>query len=299
MNADVKTEKRKVPSIAELRRISQQSKTDQRWFYVVFRQASVYLTWLLLHTPISANQMTVVSIATGIAGLLLMARPAPELAVIGCAVMFLYILLDKVDGEIARYRNTFSLHGIYLDNVGHYITSAGVVLAATFRLAPASSNGQLVWLFGSLGVIAVMLSRIEKHAPFHLFSQHILKQPQLLKTLKSSGSSLTRHATKADRGENTRTQKAYSTTRVIRNVLLMLTSFPVMTLLLTAGFTMEVVTKNSLPATVALIVVVATQVIAYLGVEYANLTQNLSAESKRLAKMAGLDDESGIDHNSE
>jgi hypothetical protein len=37
----------------------------------------------------------------------------------------------------------------------------------------------------------------------------------------------------------------------------------------------------------------------YLGVEYANLTQNLSAESKRLGKLAGLDDESGMDQNSE
>ena len=79
----------------------------------------------------------------------------------------------------------------------------------------------------------------------------------------------------------------------------MLTSFSVMTLSLIAGFTMEVVTKNKLPATVALIAVVATQLIAYLGVEYANLTQNLSAESKRLGKLAGLDDELGMDQNSE
>jgi len=92
---------------------------------------------------------------------------------------------------------------------------------------------------------------------------------------------------------------ADSTARLIRNVLLMLTSFPIMTLLLIAGFTMEVITKNNFPATVALIAVVATQLIAYLGVEYANLTQNLSAESKRLGEMAGLDDESGMDQNSE
>ena len=59
-----------VPSLAELRPIAQGAKTsgDRRWTYRAFRRVSIYVTWLLLHTGVTPNQVTVASLITAAAG---------------------------------------------------------------------------------------------------------------------------------------------------------------------------------------------------------------------------------------
>lgn len=41
-----------VPGVAELRRLCQAPKLarDRRWWYVIYRRLSIYVTWALLHT---------------------------------------------------------------------------------------------------------------------------------------------------------------------------------------------------------------------------------------------------------
>ena len=276
--------RRAVPSIADLRGIAQTSKSDQRFAYRVFRIISIRISWVLLHTPVTANQVTVVSLVVGVAGLVLVGLADPIIALVGCGLLIVYHVLDRVDGEVARFRQKHSLYGIYLDNMGHYVTGAGLLIALAYRLAPAATDPSLIWLVGSVAALAAMLVRVEKHAPYHLFSQYVIDHPELLGTVPVTSGSLTRHATEEDRsGEG-----AMSPVAIARELLLTLTWFPVTVLLVALGLGIEAVSGSSSPSVWIFLVVAGLQVVVWAAIEVANLTQNLGEESRRLARRVGL-----------
>jgi phosphatidylglycerophosphate synthase len=268
-----------VLSVTELRPIAQSVKTDQRLTYRAFRAVSIRLTWALLHTDVTPNQVTVVSLLVAGAGLVLAGADAPGVALAGSALLLLYHLLDRVDGEVARARQHFSLVGVYLDNAGHYVTGAGVLVAAGFRLAAGSSQPRWVLLLGVVGGLAAAMARVEKHAAFHLHSQYVLEQPTLLETLGDGTGRLTREAAKTGR---TGVGGRRDAVTLVRDVLLTVTAFPQTVALLAVVVVLDEVAGHT--AALGLFAgVVGVHVLAWAGVEVANLSQNLAAELRRLS----------------
>ena len=88
---------------------------------IVVRRISIYLTWLLLHTRISANGVTLMQILVGVAGGLLLIASSHPVNFLGILLLQLGYVLDCSDGEVARYRNQSSVRGIFLDLIGHEI----------------------------------------------------------------------------------------------------------------------------------------------------------------------------------
>lgn len=74
---------------------------------------------LLLGTSVTANQVTSTMVIAGVLGCFLLALGKYWLGIIGIALIQLHILLDHVDGPIARAKNTASLKGIYIERIGH------------------------------------------------------------------------------------------------------------------------------------------------------------------------------------
>lgn len=283
--------RQRVPGIEDLRSVTQSAKTsaDRRWSYRVFRFFSVYLTWTLLHTRATPNQVTIASLLIAGAGLVLVGMSALPLALLGCGLLVSYHLLDRVDGELARYQERYSLLGVYLDNSGHYLTHGGVLVAATFRLSETAAQPRLLWLLGSIGAIAAIMSRVEKHSAFHLFSQYVMERPSLLDSVRHSAGMLTRRAARASRSGEDPGQAGLVTR--IRDLILVLSWFPVTVLILALGFALEWLGPFQHAGEVALFFAVGTQIVAYAGIELANLTGNLGSESWRLASEAGLVEE--------
>lgn len=97
------------------------------------RRISPYVTRVLLGTAITANGVTVLMIVTGAAagGALLL----PGLAGVVLAALLgqLQMLWDCCDGEVARWRRTFSPAGFFLDKLGHTIAEAAIPLALGVR----------------------------------------------------------------------------------------------------------------------------------------------------------------------
>lgn len=275
---------RNVPPISQLREIAQREKTnaDPRLSYRLFRFVSIYITRAILFTSITATQVTVLSILIGLIGMLLIANQAQAVSVVGFMLMFFYHLLDKVDGEIARFRNHHSIYGIYLDNIGHYITSGGLVIAAAFRLATLSEMPMVVFLIGVIGGVASILSRVEKHAPFHLYSQYVMESPGLVDSLPAQSSTLTRESIRAVRKQGRLAILRHGPVAILRELVLTLTSFPVSALILVIGVITEIITGATNYSVAALVFVSATHAFALIGIEVANLSQNLVAETKRL-----------------
>ena len=275
----------RVPPISKLRPVAQGEKVagDRRWWYVIFRRLSIYVTWALLHTKVTANQVTIASLVAATVGIVMVGATTPWLAVAGYLLLLIYHLLDRVDGEIARVRETYSLYGIYLDNAGHYFTGAGVIIATTFRLTPTADQPQVLWLLGVCGAMASIMSRVEKHASFHLFSQYVTKRPALARALGGPAleGALTRSAARSFRSEEGDTRRR-SVVEFARDAALALTAFPSVVAILLLGVFAEIGWGETTAAIWALVLVCTLQILAYVALEIAMLTQSLASETLRL-----------------
>jgi phosphatidylglycerophosphate synthase len=106
---------------------------------LVHRRVSRVLTPLLLRTPLTPNAITVLGVAIGaVGGLLLGARTfAGVLAGVACLV--LSGALDCCDGEVARVRFTESKLGHWLDVTGDTLVHVAVLAGVTVHLARAGA----------------------------------------------------------------------------------------------------------------------------------------------------------------
>ena len=151
------------PTISEIRNVCQPDAVRMRansehWVADVYlRRVSPYVTRLLITTPISANGVTFLMILTGIgtaAALLIPGLPGVLLAAI---LGQMQMLLDCCDGEVARWRNTSSPKGVFLDRVGHYVTEGLIPIALGLRAAgfPEAGWTQDSWAF--IGAVLAVL----------------------------------------------------------------------------------------------------------------------------------------------
>ena len=113
-----------VESLQELNKIVQKPdyKTQGNWMVRhILRDAALPITWLLLHTPVTANQVTLGSLAVGLLGVCLLAFPGAGFFLTACLLLQLWYLLDHVDGQIARYRGASGITGRFFDFMTHHL----------------------------------------------------------------------------------------------------------------------------------------------------------------------------------
>jgi phosphatidylglycerophosphate synthase len=120
------------------------------------RRISPYLTRLLIPTGISPNGITWLMIAAGgSAGVALLVPGLPG-AVLAVLLTQLQMLLDCSDGELARWRSSFSAAGIFLDKLGHYTAETLIPLGLGVRAdGGAGSIGGWTALGTLLAVLVV------------------------------------------------------------------------------------------------------------------------------------------------
>jgi len=82
---------------------------------------SAPITYLLVRTPISANQVTVIQEIIGTIGAIMLAVSSIKIMLLGIFLIQFGFILDCVDGEVARYKGQSSVRGVFLDLIGHQI----------------------------------------------------------------------------------------------------------------------------------------------------------------------------------
>ncbi len=127
------------PSIAELRARTQPPevrgrRNSEHWTADLYqRRLSPYLTRVLVGTALTANAVTCLMILAGAAAGAGLLVPGLLGAVLAAFLGQLQMLLDCSDGEVARWRGTFSAAGIFLDKVGHYTAEGLIPIALGVR----------------------------------------------------------------------------------------------------------------------------------------------------------------------
>jgi phosphatidylglycerophosphate synthase len=118
----------------------------------ITRDMALPLTWLLLHTPISANGVTLAGMILVLGAGACLASTSPSIFLIGALLFQFWYLLDHVDGQIARYRKQSSLTGLYFDFLSHYVTNSVIFFGFGLHVYFATDRFETILLsfLGSL-----------------------------------------------------------------------------------------------------------------------------------------------------
>jgi phosphatidylglycerophosphate synthase len=114
-------------------------------FYVI-RPISLYFTWLILQTGMSANQITVLHGIVGTAGAAMLGFADYSYRFIGLALLYFSYILDNVDGEVARFRKQVSISGKFLDSVMHTIVNMMIFFGFGFGVFLQTGRVEMVVL---------------------------------------------------------------------------------------------------------------------------------------------------------
>lgn len=98
----------------------------------ILRDAALPCTWLLLHTPITANQVTLLALLLALFSNLLLTLPNSLGFLSAMIGLQLWYYLDHVDGQIARYRKESSLTGRFFDYLMHHLIHCTFFLGLGF-----------------------------------------------------------------------------------------------------------------------------------------------------------------------
>ena len=286
---------RPVPDLGTLRSICQSEKVlrDRRFWYVWTRRVSIAITWALLHTRVSPNQVTLVSLLLTVAGGVLLALPSAAAALMGAGALVLHYFLDKVDGEIARFRKAYSLQGVYMDELSHTFAYAGIfagtgVHIAWSAAAPPQTLATLVTAM--VGALAMVMVRQNKSMGMLLFAQNVLEQPALIPPQRagSAPSLLSREGVRRSRGGERGGGQPMGVRilALVRDLVLTVSEFTVVLVLMTLGLAIEAATGDATFLRLALWAEAALQVAVLFALIWINRSFNLETEVRRLNQLA-------------
>jgi hypothetical protein len=141
------------PTIFELRQRVQKQRHREigNWLARrVARPSAVYGTWAAIRLGLSAHQVTLGSMVAGSAAAFAIATGDRFGFVVGVALAHLAFWLDHVDGQVARWRGTSSLDGVFLDYLMHHASGLGLGFGLGYGLT--SRTGDPLWAVAGFAI---------------------------------------------------------------------------------------------------------------------------------------------------
>ncbi len=153
---------------SELRAICQAGKGGDPAWYVIHRQISIYGTWIVLRTGIPLGAVSFAMLGLGVLGAGLVAGNGGAWNVLGFVLLYFVFLLDKMDGEIARYRGVESVHGILLDRFYHRLVEPCLFLAVAIHQVRAGAGVVFLAVGAAVAILANAIDENQHLAPYIL-----------------------------------------------------------------------------------------------------------------------------------
>lgn len=130
-------------NIARLR-LKMANRANDGFFSVfVLRKFSKLFTWAAVRLKMTPNQVTLISFAIGLLSAYEFSRGTFWTIFAGAVLLQLSIIVDCVDGELARYTRQFSALGAWLDAITDRIKEYLVFFALAYG---AAKNGRDLWI---------------------------------------------------------------------------------------------------------------------------------------------------------
>lgn len=120
----------------------------------VNRGLSAPLTRLLVRTPVTPNQLTLLSLGLGLLAAAVLAQGGRALSLLSLLLFQASVVLDHSDGEVARLRFQFTRLGKWLDNLSDHVVDLAVIAGVAWHAAGGMEGGQAV-ILGLLAALGV------------------------------------------------------------------------------------------------------------------------------------------------
>ena len=161
--AEVKSE---IGSLNEARlRLKMANRANDGLFSVfVLRKFSKLFTWAAVRLKVTPNQITLISFAIGLLSAYEFSRGDFWSIFAGAILLQLSIIVDCVDGELARYTRKFSQLGAWLDAITDRIKEYLVFFGLAYG---AAKNGQELWI----PAMAMMVFQAVRHLSDYNFAR--------------------------------------------------------------------------------------------------------------------------------
>jgi hypothetical protein len=166
------------PTLSELRGRVQKERHREIGNWVarrVARPSAVYGTWLAVRLGLSAHQVTLAALGASLGAAVAVATGTRGGFIAGVVLAHLAFWLDHVDGQVARWRGTAGLDGVYLDYLMHHAANLALALALGYGLA--ARTGRLEWAAagGAIGLGWTFLS-LHNDCRYKAFFQRLKRE---------------------------------------------------------------------------------------------------------------------------
>ncbi|WP_019629111.1 CDP-alcohol phosphatidyltransferase family protein [Actinomadura atramentaria] len=162
---------RRAARVADIRRHGQppglkDRRNEEHWAGRIYmRSLSPYFAWAALRLGFSPNQLTYLMMVCGVLAGAVVSLPASGTGALwtalgGAVLIQLYLLLDCIDGEVARYLRQTSVGGVFLDRIGHYLSEVALLTGLGFAAQGGWDTGGYVEL-GLLAALGAALIKAE------------------------------------------------------------------------------------------------------------------------------------------
>ena len=122
------------------------------------RPISIRLTSLLVNTPVTPNQITLISFFLAVVASFFLARDSYLWFAMGGIMAQIASIIDGCDGEIARLKWLQSDYGAWLDAVLDRYADAFLIAAVTWHVANYKMLGNTGWLLGIFALIGSFIN---------------------------------------------------------------------------------------------------------------------------------------------
>ncbi len=123
-----------------------------RQLFPLTRQLSYRLTPIIYRLPISANQITALSMVTGLAGAGCFSQGDRFWEIIGAVFFVVCYTLDNCDGEIARLNNMSSEWGAHFDDLVDWLVDSAFFIGLGYGTWQAAD--EIYWFWFGLAAAA-------------------------------------------------------------------------------------------------------------------------------------------------
>ena len=152
----------------------------------VARPSAVYGTWLSIRLGLSANQVTLIALIAGLAGALAIGLGTRSGFIAGVLLSHLAFWLDHVDGQVARWRGTSTLDGVYLDYLLHHALNLALGFALGYGLT--ARGGDSRWAIAGFAIAAGWLGlSLHNDCRYKAFFQRLKRETRSYRIDAGSG----------------------------------------------------------------------------------------------------------------
>ncbi len=148
-----------VESIKYLKKICHKSKSDEPYIENFLRIFSIRITKLLLYTPLSGNQVSILGMFNTLLATILFMFGNYWLSLVASVLVLLSWVIDCCDGEVTRYKRQASMRGGYLDDIGYYLIETMPLIGITLGIFRSTENF-IILVFGFSAVFFLLMTRI-------------------------------------------------------------------------------------------------------------------------------------------